>query len=84
MNLVHFTWPAAQLNDEDVRILDVRSDVMNDVPEPVPNAVHLSDFSLRAPNHGVPAQSLPPDSFHHLFARAGVTDDHHVVIYSQV
>ena len=79
MNLVHSPRLATHLNGEDVLILDVRSDVMHDVPGPVPNAVHLQDFSLCAPNHGVPAHSLPPEWFRHLFARAGITDDHQVV-----
>ncbi len=83
MKLVNSTWLAAHVNDENVRILDVRSDVMNYFPGHVPNAVHLSDFSLRAPKHGVPAQYLDPESLRHLFALAGVTDEHHVVVYSQ-
>ncbi|TSA79933.1 sulfurtransferase [Deinococcus detaillensis] len=83
MKLVNSTWLSAHLNDENLRVLDVRSDVMQYLPGHVPNAVHLSDFSLRAPKNGVPAQYLNPESLCHLFALAGVTDDHHVVVYSQ-
>ena len=46
MNPVNSTSLAAHLNDEDGRILEVRSNVMNDVPGYVLDAVHLSDFSL--------------------------------------
>ena len=83
MDLVNSTWLAPHLNDENVRFLVVRIDVMHYFPGPMQSAVHLSDFSLRAPNHGVPAHDQDPESSGRLFTRAGVSDDHHVVVYSQ-
>lgn len=83
MDLVNSAWLAAHLNDENVRFLVSQIDVMHYFPGHVPNAVHLSDFSLHAPSHGAPAHDQDPESSGHLFARAGVTDDHLVVVYSQ-
>lgn len=81
-NVVTPEWVAEHHKDADVRILDTRSDVMLYFPGHVPNAVHLADFSLRAPIEGFPVQYLPLESLAALFARAGVDDSSHVVVYA--
>lgn len=82
MNIVTPEWLFEHKDDANVRILDVRSDVMNYMPGHVHNAVHLADFSLRAPTHGIPVQYLEPHALEHLFRRASVNEGQQVVVYS--
>jgi thiosulfate/3-mercaptopyruvate sulfurtransferase len=75
-------WVAAHADDKDLRILDVRPDVHAYFAGHVPNAVHVADACLRGPANGLPVQFLPPESMAELLARAGITNDCRVVVYS--
>jgi thiosulfate/3-mercaptopyruvate sulfurtransferase len=80
--LVTPEWLAYHLFDPDLRVLDVRPDVQAYLAGHVPNAVHLSEASLRGPSQGLPAQYLPPELLALMLERAGVGDDNRVVVYS--
>lgn len=81
--VVSHQWLAEHLGDADLRILDTRSNVMDYFPGHVPGAVHLSDFSLRAPIDGLPVQYLDTSVLAGLFHQAGVTDGMQVVVYAE-
>jgi len=74
-------WVADHADDEDVRILDVRTSVNDYQHGHVPNAIHLADVSMLAPQHGVPAQYLEPQEMASLFRRAGINRGDTVVVY---
>lgn len=76
-------WVAEHRADEGVRILDVRQDPHDYFRGHVPGAVHMADSTLRGPERGVPVQYLPAQQIAELLARAGVTRDRAVVLYSQ-
>lgn len=80
--LVSPQWLLQHANDANLRILDVRPNVHAYLNGHVPNAVYLSDASLRAPQNGVPVQFLDDAQIAHLFQRAGISDGDPVVVYS--
>ncbi|MGC9221293.1 MAG: sulfurtransferase [Solirubrobacteraceae bacterium] len=82
-NVVSPEWVAEHAGDEGVRVLDTRSDVMDYFPGHVPNAVHLSDFSLRGLIARLPVQYHQLAELAGLFGRAGVSDADHVVVYAE-
>jgi thiosulfate/3-mercaptopyruvate sulfurtransferase len=53
-SLVSPAWVAEHVNDEDLCLLDVRSDVHAYFAGHVPNAVHLADTTMRGPVNGLP------------------------------
>jgi thiosulfate/3-mercaptopyruvate sulfurtransferase len=75
-------WVAQHANDSNIRILDVRSEPADYFPGHVPNAVNFADNTVRGPKNGIPVQYLPNDMLAALLARAGVTNDDSVVVYS--
>jgi thiosulfate/3-mercaptopyruvate sulfurtransferase len=82
VSLVSPKWVAEHLNDQDLRILDLRTDVYAYFPSHVPNAVNISEAAFRAPLAGLPAQYLSPDHTAYLLSRAGVSNSSRVVLYS--
>jgi thiosulfate/3-mercaptopyruvate sulfurtransferase len=82
ISMVTPEWVAEHNRDADLRILDVRPDPHDYFAGHVPGAVHIADGTLRGPLGGVPVQYHSPEVLAQLLARAGVTDDSRVVIYS--
>lgn len=80
--LVTPAWAAAHLDDQDLRIIDARVPSGDYLNGHLPGAVHLAEAALRAPRNGLPVQFLPPADLAGLLAKAGVTNDHRVLIYS--
>lgn len=81
-SLVSPAWVAEHVNDEDLCLLDVRSDVHAYFAGHVPNAVHLADTTMRGPVNGLPVQYLAPAAMAELLAQAGVTNKRKIVVYS--
>lgn len=80
--LVSPGWVAERLDDADLRIIDARIPSGDYLNGHLPGAVHLAEAALRAPRNGLPVQFLPPADLAGLLAKAGVTNDHSVLVYS--
>lgn len=75
-------WLSEHTDDAGLRILDVRADVHDYLASHVPYADHLADATMRAPKCGVPVQYLDLEQMAELFRRAGISNNHWVVLYS--
>ena len=75
-------WVAARVNDQNLRIIDVRNNVYDYFMGHIPNAVHLPDAAMRAPRAGFPTQYLDTFMTARLLSNAGVKKDDRVVLYS--
>jgi thiosulfate/3-mercaptopyruvate sulfurtransferase len=75
-------WLADHLEDDNLRILDVRMNPLDYIQGHVPGAVHVADNTFRGPNGRLPIQYWDTDKLDFIFTEAGVTDDSDVVIYS--
>jgi thiosulfate/3-mercaptopyruvate sulfurtransferase len=74
-------WLQANLTQENLRIIDARSSIMDYWKGHVPGAVYLSADALRWPEAGVPAKLAPPEALVMLLGQLGVTPDTYVVVY---
>lgn len=70
------------VNDPDLRILDVRWNPLDYFKEHLPNAVNFADNLVRVPKDGLPVQLVDSDKLADLLAKAGVTDQSKVLVYS--
>ena len=75
-------WLADNLNEPDLRIIDVRQDVHDYLRGHIPGAVHLAEGVLRGPRGGLPVQYRSPHDLARILAEAGVSWDSRVVLYS--
>lgn len=75
-------WVEEHLADKDIRIIDARLNVYDYFAGHIPNASHLADAAMRAPNEGYPTQYLEVFQTANLFARSGVKKGDRVVVYS--
>jgi thiosulfate/3-mercaptopyruvate sulfurtransferase len=82
VKLVTTEWLQNHLNDPGLIIVDAQTDVYDYLGQHIPGAVHLSDQTLRAPDHGMPVRYLAPQAIESLFNRVGLSNDTPVVIYT--
>ncbi len=75
-------WVNEHINDENLRVLDVRFSPIAYFQGHIPGAVHLPDNLFRGPNGTLPVQYWDNDRLADTFRRAGVTDDSAVLIYA--
>ncbi len=81
-SMVSPQWVALHTGEPELRILDVRANPHDYFVAHVPNAVNLSDSSLRGPCEGIPAQYQAPGTLAAILSRAGVRQSDRVVVYS--
>lgn len=79
--LVSTEWLAAHLNDENIRIVDMRMDIRDYWQSHIPGAVYLDPAALRWPDRGVPSKVLPPEGLALLLGQTGIREDTKVVVY---
>lgn len=82
VRLVSTEWLASHLKDANLIIVDAQTDVYDYLGQHIPGAVHLSDQTLRAPDHGMPVRYLAPQAAEMLFNRVGLSNDAPVVVYT--
>jgi len=82
VKLVSTEWLQDHLKDADLIIVDAQTDVYDYLDQHIPGAVHLSDQTLRAPDHGMPVRYLAPQAIELLFNRVGLRNDTPVVVYT--
>lgn len=81
--LIEPEWLAANLDGEDIRILDVRKDIMDYWRGHIPGAVYLDPGMLRLADHGIPGKLMPPALLAEMLGRLGVTNETGVVVYAE-
>jgi thiosulfate/3-mercaptopyruvate sulfurtransferase len=82
VKLVSTEWLQNHLKDANLVIVDAQTDVYDYLGQHIPGAVHLSDQTLRAPDHGMPVRYLSPQAVELLFCRVGLRNDVPVVVYT--
>lgn len=82
VKLVSTEWLQNHLRDANLIIVDVQTDVYDYLGQHIPGAVHLSDQTLRAPDHGMPVRYLAPQAIELLPNRVGLSNDTPVVVYT--
>ena len=82
VKLVTTEWLQNHLKDPDLIIVDAQTDVYDYLGQHIPGAVHLSDQTLRAPDHGMPVRYLAPQAIELLFCRVGLRNGTPVVVYT--
>lgn len=82
VKLVSTEWLQNHLKEANLIIVDAQTDVYDYLGQHIPGAVHLSDQTLRAPDHGMPVRYLAPQAIELLFNRVGLSNDTPVVVYT--
>ena len=82
VKLVSTEWLQNHLKDPNLIIVDAQTDVYDYLGQHIPGAVHLSDQTLRAPDHGMPVRYISPQAVELLFCRVGLRNDTPVVVYT--
>ena len=80
--LVESDWLEANLGNEGLRIIDIRS-ADDYAAGHVPNAINIPSSSFRDPDHEVSGMVLPADKFAELVGGFGIGNDTEVVVYGR-
>ena len=75
-------WVAQHSSDRSLRILDVRTNPLDYINAHSPGAVNIAENNFRGPNGRLPVQFWESQQIELLFQEAGVSNNSHVVIYS--
>ena len=81
--VVDTAWLGEHLSDENVRILDVRSQITDYWLGHIPGAVYLNADALRMADHGVPVMLLDTQLLADKLGIMGIARDDAVVIYTE-
>lgn len=79
--LVTSDWLAANLANENIRIIDTRMDIREYWQGHIPGAVYLDTDLLRWPDHGVPGKLLSIEALALLLGQMGIGENTTVVAY---
>ncbi len=71
-----------RIEQNDITLIDLRSDLNAYLANHLPNAVYLHYETLRAAAKGVPGDVIPAASYAELWSRIGIRRDRPVVIYA--
>lgn len=75
-------WAAANTKTNQLRILDVRNAPLEYISGHLPGAVNIADTAFRGPNGVLPVQYWDNEKLGNLFAKAGVSNNNGVLVYS--
>ncbi|GIX08089.1 MAG: sulfurtransferase [Candidatus Poribacteria bacterium] len=81
--VVSTEWLQAHLEAPDLRIVDVRGDVIPYWEGHIPGAVYLNPETLRLPHRGVPVMLLDPELLAEKLGALGITPETNVVVYTE-
>jgi thiosulfate/3-mercaptopyruvate sulfurtransferase len=77
-------WLQKNLNNSDIRIIDMRADVREYWSGHIPGSVYLDETILRWPQGGIPGKLLPHDVFLRLLEELGVNEKTTLIIYTEI
>ena len=75
-------WVAANANDPNLRILDVRNFPLEYIAGHLPNAVNIADIAFRGPEGFLSVQYWETQKLGEIFSRSGVNTNSRVLVYS--
>jgi len=75
-------WVAANANDKNLRILDVRNVPLDYIAGHIPQSVNIADIAFRGPNGFLPVQYWNQGKLQETFALSGVNNNSRVLVYS--
>lgn len=81
--LVTADWLADNIDERNIRVLDVRPSYSKYFEGHARNANHFDAHSLRGPRDGVPAQFRANERMAETFANANVTPSQRVIVYAE-
>jgi thiosulfate/3-mercaptopyruvate sulfurtransferase len=81
--LVSTDWLKANLGNEKIRIVDVRSNVADYWQGHIPGAVYFHSDAMRLADHGVPVMLMPPEALVIMLGKMGITKNSTVVVYTE-
>jgi thiosulfate/3-mercaptopyruvate sulfurtransferase len=73
----------ANLGNEKIRIVDVRSNVADYWQGHIPGAVYFHPDAMRLADHGVPVMLMPPEALVIMLGKMGITKNSTVVVYTE-
>lgn len=75
-------WVAANSQDPNLRVLDVRNAPLEYIAGHLPNAVNIADTAFRGPNGVLPVQYWENRKLGEIFSQSGVSSNSRVLVYS--
>jgi len=75
-------WVAANANDPNLRVLDVRNAPLEYIAGHLPGAVNIADAAFRGPNGVLPVQYWDNTKLGIIFSKSGVSNSSRVLVYS--
>ena len=75
-------WVAANAQDPNLRVLDVRNAPLEYIAGHLPNAVNIADTAFRGPNGVLPVQYWENSKLGEIFSKSGVSSNSKVLVYS--
>ncbi len=79
--LVSTQWLAENLSYENIRIVDMRTDIRDYWQAHIPGAVYLDNSALRWPDQGIPVKLLAPEALAILLGQMGINEKTMVIVY---
>ena len=79
---VDTAWLAAHINDPDLTILDVHSNIHEYIKGHIPGAVYLNEGIFRFHGQKLPTEWLPPEATQMIFRLYGLSPDKPAVVYT--
>jgi thiosulfate/3-mercaptopyruvate sulfurtransferase len=79
--LVSTEWLVGSLNNDNIRIVDARTDIRDYWLSHIPGAVYLDTGILRWPDQGIPSKLLPPEALAILLGQMGISENTTVIAY---
>lgn len=81
--LVSTDWLKMNLGSENVRIVDVRSNVADYWAGHIPGAVYFHPEAMRLADRGVPVMLMPPEAFAIMLGKMGISKRTSVIVYTE-
>jgi thiosulfate/3-mercaptopyruvate sulfurtransferase len=75
-------WVAANAQDPNLRVLDVRTAPLEYIAGHLPNAVNIADPAFRGPNGVLPVQYWETNKLGEIFSKSGVSNNSRALVYS--
>ncbi len=75
-------WVAANVQDPNLRVLDVRNAPLEYIAGHLPNAINIADTAFRGPNGVLPVQYWENRKLGEIFSKSGVSNNSRVLVYS--
>ncbi|MGQ9696170.1 MAG: sulfurtransferase [Thermodesulfobacteriota bacterium] len=76
-------WVVSNLDRLDMRIIDMRNNIVNYWQGHISKAVYIHPEVMRLADHGVPVKLMPPQAFSKILGAVGIDPNTLVVVYTE-